>query len=255
TILPTQPFGYNYNGGKLIALLAASDVAENLWNASYPNRLIGVTTTSLYGSGSMYDSLTYWKKLGHSSGSVKFEPGKDTFYLIKRFLLQEYPRKYWEWFVATEPGGMPLKRDNKNRALEFIYKKFNIDKELYTANHQRGIYFCHLYDNFKEFLRKEIGEDKLVRRNNFDNSVEALTNHWKEKYAYKRIDSLFNIAVKSSDNSTEVLPENSNGQSTDNSSEEKVEKSRLNYPKLFYDDLIKLSWEETKQKYLDSSGR
>ena len=58
----------------------------------------------------------------------------------------------------------------------------------------------------------------------FDTSYEALTNIWKEKHAKGRIKQL-------------------------------VKKDKVSYETLFYDDLIFLSWEETKEKYLGQVGR
>jgi hypothetical protein len=230
SIIPTQPLGYNYVGGKLIALMTISDAVENAWNEAYdtpemPSKLVGMTTTSLYSSFSQYQNLKYWSKRGHSSGSIKFEPSKETLKKIQQYLMTHHDRKYWEWYVATEPGGMPLKRDFKNRSLAWLYAKLKIDKSLTEANHQRGIYFCPFYDNTREFLRKEITQDQLIRRKDFDNRVESLGELWKNQYAEKRYKSL-------------------------------LEQNRLNLSEfLFYDTMIEDSWEETKEKYLHDVGR
>ena len=68
----------------------------------------------------------------------------------------------------------------------------------------------------------EIPEDKLVK--SFESSVDALSELWRERYARKRIKSL-------------------------------IDQTRTNMETLYYDDLIHLSWEETKQKYLNQVGR
>ena len=75
TIVPLQPLGYNYVGGKLLALLCLSDEVQYQWKKQYGDVLAGVTTTSLYGKNkagglSQYDNLKHWKKMGFSSGSV-----------------------------------------------------------------------------------------------------------------------------------------------------------------------------------------
>ena len=232
SIIPTQPLGYNYVGGKLIALMTISDAVENAWNETYdtpemPSKLVGMTTTSLYSSYSQYQNLKYWTKRGHSSGSIKFEPSKDTLKKIQQYLMTHHDRKYWEWYLATEPGGMPLKRDFKNRSLAWLYTRLKIDKALTEANHQRGIYFCPFYDNMKEYLRKEITEDQLIRRKDFDNRVESLGEVWKNQYADKRYKSLMEQG--------------------------KFDISENMY--LFYDTMITDSWEETKEKYLSQVGR
>jgi hypothetical protein len=138
------------------------------------------------------------------------------------WIKENYPRKYFEWWEAKNPQGLPLKRDHKNRSLNFAYPKLEIPKNLIRTEHQRGIYFSPLYNNTNEFLRKEIGEEQLVK--SFNTSEETLTNIWKTKYAKGRISML-------------------------------KKKNNVSYETLFYDDLIFLSWEQTKDKYLPQVGR
>ena len=227
TIVPLQPLGYNYMGGKLLALLCLADTVQKDWKERYGDVLVGVTTTSLYGNTksnglSQYDGLEHWNKMGFSSGSVAFEPSRTTKKMIFDWLKENHTKKYFEWWEAKNKQGLPLKRDHKNRSLHFAYPKLGIPKELTRTEHQRGIYFSPLYDNTSEYLRKEIGDDKLVK--SFDTSLEALTNIWKTKYAKGRISML-------------------------------KKKNTVSYEALFYDDLIYLSWEETKAKYLTQVGR
>ena len=227
TIVPLQPLGFNYMGGKLLALLCLSDTVQNDWKVRYGNTLVGVTTTSLYGntkSGglSQYDGLEHWNKMGFSSGSVAFEPSRKTVNMVYDWVKENYTERYFEWWEAKNPKGLPLKRDHKNRTLNFAYGKLGIPKELIRTEHQRGIYFSPLYNNTNEFLRKEIGDEQLVK--SFDTSEEALTQIWKTKYAKGRISML-------------------------------KKKNTVSYESLFYDDLIYSSWEETKAKYLPQVGR
>ena len=222
TIVPLQPLGYNYTGGKLLALLCLSDKVQETWKKEYGDTMVGVTTTSLYGSFSQYQNLKYWKKRGHSAGSVSYEATKPTIQMLRKWIMENHTRKYFEWYSATKPTGQPYKRDHRNRSHTFAYSKLNIPKELTKSDHSRGIYFSTLYDNTREFLREEIPEDKLVK--SFDSSVSALSELWRERYAKKRINSL-------------------------------IDQKRTNMETLYYDDLIHLSWEETKNKYLNQVGR
>jgi len=227
TIVPLQPLGYNYMGGKLLALLCLADTVQNDWKRQYGDTLVGVTTTSLYGKTkagglSQYDGLEHWQKMGFSSGSVAFEPKRSTANMVYDWIKENHTRKYFEWWDAKNTQGLPLKRDHKNRSLNFAYSKLGIPKELIRTEHQRGIYFSPLYDNTNEYLRKEIGDDALVK--SFDTSEEALTTIWKTKYAKGRIRQL-------------------------------QKKNTVSYENLFYDDLIYLSWDETKAKYLPQVGR
>jgi hypothetical protein len=227
TIVPLQPLGYNYMGGKLLALLCLSDKVQNYWKEKYNDTLVGVTTTSLYGNTksnglSQYDGLEYWNKMGFSSGSVAFEPQKSTLNMIWNWLKENEPEKYFEWWEAKKDNGLPFKRDHKNRSLHFVYSKLKIPKNLTRTEHQRGIYFSPLYSNTYEFLRNEITEKNLVK--SFDTSEEALSNVWKTKYAKGRIRQL-------------------------------EKKKNVSYETLFYDDLIYMNWQQTKDKYLTQVGR
>jgi hypothetical protein len=227
TIVPLQPLGFNYMGGKLLALMCLSDTVQQDWKRQYGDTLVGVTTTSLYGKTkagglSQYDGLEHWNPMGFSSGSVAFEPSRATKKLVFDWIKENHTRKYFEWWEAKNTQGLPLKRDHKNRSLNFAYSKLQIPKELIRTEHQRGIYFSPLYNNTFEFLRKEITDFDLVK--SFDTSEETLANIWKTKYAKGRIRQL-------------------------------QKKNTVSYESLFYDDLIYLSWEETKAKYLPQVGR
>jgi hypothetical protein len=59
-IVPSQPFGYNYLGGKLLALLCCSHYARETLNDVFEKDIALFETTSLYGSttdASQYDGL------------------------------------------------------------------------------------------------------------------------------------------------------------------------------------------------------
>jgi len=227
TIVPLQPLGFNYVGGKLLALLCLSDPVQELWKKLYGDTLVSVTTTSLYGRTkadglSQYDNLDHWQKMGFTAGSVSFEPEKDTRYEIRDWLKEKHTRKYFEWYIAKKPSGQPHKRDHKNRSLQFVYSKLNIPKELVRTDHARGIYWSPLYDNSIEYLNKKIDDTQLVK--SFDTSVETLTEIWRTKHAKLRIKQL-------------------------------VKKGRNNNETLFYDNLITLTWQECKKLYLSQVGR
>jgi hypothetical protein len=227
TIVPLQPLGFNYVGGKLLALLCLADPIQQLWEKLYGDKLVSVTTTSLYGKTkagglSQYDNLDYWQPMGFTSGSVSFEPLQETRYMIREWLKKNYTRQYFEWYVAKKASGQPHKRDHKNRSLNFAYSKMSIPKELIRSENARGIYYTPLYDKTCEFLRKECEEKDLTKL--FDTSVESLVNIWKTKHAKPRIKQL-------------------------------VKKDKVSYETLFYDDLTVLTWEQAKEKYLCQVGR
>jgi len=216
SLVPTQPFGYNYLGGKLLALLCVSDKVVDAFSERYGDIIVGVTTTSLYGSFSQYNSLKYWNKRGHSAGSVKYFPSEELFSRCKNYLKNNHTKKYWENFEAKSDTKIVHKRDHRNRSMAIVYKDLGIDKVLTEANHKRGIYFSQLYTNTNEFLKMEITKDKLVKK--FDNNFDSLVELWKQKYARARVEKL----LKDGKYSNNVL---------------------------FYSDMITKTWEEIKETY------
>jgi len=228
TIVPLQPLGFNYTGGKLLALLCLSDDVQRQWKENYGDTLVSVTTTSLYGKAktgglSQYDRLKHWKKMGYSKGSLSYELTKDTEKEMLKYAEKHYNDRYFLLYVAKRENGQTLKRDHRNRMRQFMYSRLDIPKDIIKSDHQRGIYWSSLYDNSREFLRGEIEENQLVK--SIDTSTEALSELWKEKYARKRINNLIN-------------------------------NDRINLNEtLFYDELCFLSWEECKEKFLGEVGR
>jgi hypothetical protein len=228
TIVPLQPLGFNYTGGKLLALLCLSDDVQNIWEAKYGDKLVSVTTTSLYGKNkagglSQYDNLKHWKKMGYSSGSIAYELKKDVERAALNYFKVNDTEKYFLHYVAKRHDGMSYKRDHRNRYRNRMFSNLKIPKEIIRSDHERGIYYSPLYTNTREFLRGEIEQSQLVK--SFDTSTEYLTDLWKQKYARKRIASLI-----------------------------KNERQNLD-DTLFYDDICFMSWDECKDKYLSQVGR
>lgn len=226
-IVPTQPLGFSYLGGKLLSLLILSDEVRDRWQSLYDDVLVGTSTTSLYGKDknhglSQYDNLKHWKRLGFTQGSVLFEPTKPVIKKLVDWLKIHHTKFYFEHYLAKRSTGQPYKRDHRNRSYAFVYKKLGIPKELQTSHNERGVYFAPFYKNTNEFLRKEITKDQLEPA--FDSSLEYLVDLWKNKYASKRMKSL-------------------------------IRQDRFSYDNLYYDDLPFLTWQEAKEKYLGNMGR
>ena len=209
SIVPTQPFGYNACGGKLMALLILSKPVTDAYYKKYKETLVGVTTTSLYGKYkgfSQYSRLPYWKKCKTSTGKIPLDPS-DAFYVKGRnWVKNNHPEKYQD---------IQIKGHTKPKIVSFLYKQLEVKKVNNEA--PRCVYWCQLYENSNEFLRRQ---DKVLGKPRFDNSVEALTEVWKKKFSRKRVAKDLDITKP-----------------------------------LFYDDVPNMSWNETKEKYLGDVGR
>lgn len=176
SIVPVQPFGYNFLGGKLLACLSTSEVIRNEWKQRYGDVLIGNTTTSLYGDYSMYNSIPLWKKLGHSSGSILIKPDVEHYSFWMNLIKYNYKDDFDTFIVKTSP---------KQNVINFLFKICGIDKTKYKNDFHRGVYFSSFYKNGFEYLKDEIKESELLMDEKFNLDREWTLNWWKEK-AIKR---------------------------------------------------------------------
>jgi hypothetical protein len=183
SIIPTQPFGSAYLGGKLLSLLCLSDVVQKKWKELYKETLVQVDTTSLWGEmkggQSQYDNLNpYWEsKLGDTTGQTPLKPRDEVFFSMRDWMKVREPFEYWRHFVEKSDSGNLKMREHKTRAINFCYRKLGFKSKDFISEQKRGVYRAPLYKNGDEFLRDEITEDKLIPAHDF--SVEALTEFWR----------------------------------------------------------------------------
>lgn len=168
-IIPLQPFGHNFLGGKLMALMITSDVIRNAWEEKYGDVLVGMTTTSLYGTFSQYNGLTTFKKRGKTTGQMPLKLPRD---VVKR----------WEEYFGEKSKG-------RLGMLAKIYRECGLKPKDYQHGIQRGIYFCPFYDNMKEFLIGDIEKSSLILSQKFVYYDQYIMDWWKHR-AIKRYDKL-----------------------------------------------------------------
>jgi hypothetical protein len=122
SIVPTQPLGFSYVGGKLLSLLVCSDKVENSWNAKYKEPLVGFTTTSLYGGFSQYNRLKYWKKCKSTKGEIPLEPSDDIYRKTREYVKDNYPKDFEKLTINKKK----ILSRPKARLLAFAYTKLGI---------------------------------------------------------------------------------------------------------------------------------
>lgn len=172
-IIPIQPLGHNLLGGKLMALMITSDTIRNAWEEKYGDVLVGMTTTSLYGTYSQYNGLPTFKKRGKTTGQMPIK------------LARPIVKKWEEYFVSN---GEELKKDRLGMFGK-IYRECGLKPKDYQHGIQRGIYFCPFYDNTNEFLIGKIEKDYLILRKKFKDYGQLIDGWWKQK-AEKRYEKL-----------------------------------------------------------------
>ena len=251
SIIPTQPFGSAFNGGKLMALMCLSDVVQKAWQEFYGHKLISVSTTSLWGSNknsSIYDGLSpYWKNLGKTQGEAPLKPSDELYNKVKEWMLNRFPEQYFQHFIRKRPSGQPWMRENKSRALTWTYSFLGIKSKQFKSNHTRGCYFSRLYKNTDEFLRGEIRENQLIPA--FDNSIEALTEFWRFGRSGDTTTSPEELTKKFGKDLNRGAKGRLDKQVNQNDEfwiDESIE---------WYGDLQGLDWQTVRNKYLNRVGR
>jgi hypothetical protein len=221
TIVCTQPLGYNFLGGKLIAMMATAPDIRKYWKDKYGQTLIAVGTTSLYGIHSQYNGIPHYKTLGESAGKISTKPD-DKFYDPWHQWLKENRSDWYNAEVNVKDINGPVS-GIKQKILSRIFKECGIKQSQYFHGFKRGVYLAMMYDNGCEFLRDEISESELVMKQKFVDGVDNISKWWKKK-AIKRYTKLHS-------------------------------EGRLKPEHLYYVDSIGMSWEQMKQKYLKEVGR
>jgi hypothetical protein len=179
-IMSTQPFGYNFLGGKLIACLVTSSAVRNVWKKLYGQTLVGMTTTSLYGSYSMYNSLKWWHKCGTSSGKIPIKPNDTVYQIWHDWIKENKSAEYTKKMTQKDNVSGPV-TGAKQRVLSMIFQELKLRTQDYVHGYERGVYYSSFYENTKEFLKNEITEDQLVMKKLYVDDTDAIMNWWKAK--------------------------------------------------------------------------
>lgn len=202
-IVPTQPFGFNYLGGKLLAGICCSHRVRDMMNKKYHRHKKGnfclFETTSLYGStktASQYDGMKPFLRYKGLTDS-KFTP----------LLNDNHFRDLSDWFIRKNNGEhlVPVKSSSRKlktqtKMISIIKKSLKNNKEVLdkfneacynglSITEQKRTYFCDYgYENVKEYLNLET--DELRKKDNYDRySMENIVEWWRKK-ASKRFESL-----------------------------------------------------------------
>ena len=231
TIVCTQPLGYNFLGGKLIAMMTTVPEVRNYWKEKYKNVLIAVGTTSLYGIHSQYNGIPLFKTLGESAGKISLKPD-DKFYDPWHQWIKENRAEWYKQNISDERArngaNMGYEANGpvsgiKQKILSAIFKECGIKATEYHHGFKRGVYMAMMYENGCEYLRNEITEEQLILKDKFKQGTEYINKWWK-KHAISRYTKLH-------------------------------DEGRIKPEHLFYIDAIGISWEEMKAKYLSEVGR
>lgn len=196
-IVPAQPFGFNYLGGKLLAAICCSHEVRQRLDAKYDMNMCLFETTSLYGTSkaiSQYDGMKPFLRFGGTTESdflpmMHGKPYDD---------LKNYVEGIVGVFVPEDASSRKLKISNTIIAMAKAslkpYKE-DYDKFMATIEKAKGLtekkryYYCNYgIDNFKDVV---LGKDvDYVLGENYEKHHMANIVEWWRKKASSRYGSL-----------------------------------------------------------------
>ena len=174
-IVPTQPFGFNYLGGKLLALLACSKELKQQFDEKYGTDLKYFETTSLYGTTkgvSMYDGLKpFLRHIGDTESNF-----------LPLFHDDEFRDFFW-WFNERNGGERLISADKSSKKLKIQTKMISIIRNSLKDD-----------EKLKEFNgcidhAKSLTEKKRYYFGKFEHTMDEAITWWKKK-ATKRYEKL-----------------------------------------------------------------
>ena len=194
-IVPTQPFGFNYLGGKLLAALCCSHQVRDMLNKKYDMNLVMFETTSLYGnskSASQYDGM---------KPMLRYKGLTDSDFIP---MIHGKPFKDLQNYVESRTGNL-VKEDASSRKLKLTNAiigliKRSIDGDdltnfTNTINNakkltERKRYYVSNYgvENYIDIVNGKT--DKIIKAPNYDRYHDNELIEWWRKHATKRFNKL-----------------------------------------------------------------
>jgi hypothetical protein len=199
-IVPVQPFGYNYLGGKLMAAICNSHAVRRMLNEKYDTEFCLFETTSLYGNikgSSMYDGMRpFLRYKGDTQSKFLLTLGEEIYFEMR------------DWFTEKNDGEDLIHKGASSRKLKMQTKMVGVIKaslkehdtkayELFSkeiakagdVTTQKRFYMGEYgYSNAKDVLLGRT--DVLTKAENYDRfELEGVIAWWR-KLATKRYNKM-----------------------------------------------------------------
>jgi len=192
-IVPVQPSGYNYLGGKLLTMVCISNEMTDILRHKTPDYCY-FETTSLYGSikhVSQYDGMEPFVKYNGLTQSDTFiYPTMDVYKELRNLIEPVYGLPEYNGKVCDTGKSSPKQREF-NKLISILgenlktldtekYKAFqNLKREHMKAKTQKGYYYsCLGYENVKDHITKG---DSLIEKDRSRYDFENLFQWWVKK--------------------------------------------------------------------------
>ena len=165
--VPLQPFGYNTNGGKLLASLAFSREVFEYWFKKYNSPLLAISSMSINGKSILYDRLPQFKCVGYTKGASAYHIPHEITSVCKT--------------IHTH-AGLSTPRPGPFMMMKDLLSYLKLPVNLLSHEKRKGYYFGWLFSTkFSE---------------NYDieelNSTSEISQWWANRWASKRFYRLKN---------------------------------------------------------------
>lgn len=174
TCVSLQPFGFNFNGGKLLVKLAFSKEVMDKYFNKYNEELLGIITTGLYGKSIQYDRLKEIKFIGMTAGSSTYKIPPEITKLCREYLLVSHNKI--------------TNKTSKLYVISDAIQKLKLPRELFLTDNPKGIYFGYTYENSKIILCGK----KKTPKNSLCKPANEMFNEWYNRWAIQRYTNLKN---------------------------------------------------------------
>ena len=200
-IVPAQPFGFNYLGGKLLSLLCTSHEFREMFDSKYGMQTCLFETTSLYGnikSSSQYDGLQpFIRYTGDTESNFVLSFSDDFWWEVMDWFAERnngqplFPREGVASYKMKMQNAMTgiinnsLKKHNPELHNTF---KSALKQNKDVTTKKRFYISTYGFENTKDVLLGNT--DTLSKGQNYDKHyMENIVSWWKKK-ASKRYESL-----------------------------------------------------------------
>jgi len=218
TCVPLQPFGFNFTGGKLLTKLVFSQEIQDIFKEKYNHKLLGITTTSLYGKSIQYDRLKEIKLIGFTKGNSVYKYPTEFIQKCKKYL-----HDYYNYSL-----------NKKLYIISNTLQKLELPKDEFMKSNPKGIYFGFTYPDSKDFLCDKIDNIKEIKLK----SINEIFDEWLNRWAIQRYNHLISI-----NKIQEIIK---------NSSNERTKKYIENKKNKFGEEEYKKNKNEYMKKYRNS---
>lgn len=198
-IVPVQPFGYNYLGGKLLAGICCSHYVRRMLNEKYDANICLFETTSLYGtskSASQYDGMKpFLRYIGLTDSNFIPALNEETYHHLYNWFVNLngghlVPPEATSKKMKRQAGMINITHKSLKMYDEVAAQRFkqSIDAARNLTEKKRVYISTYGYENVAEYLNLET--DTLKKKDNFDRyELEQIIDWWKKK-ASKRYETL-----------------------------------------------------------------